>query len=72
MLRDTLLLRNKIAIITGATIGIAFSIPKVFSEDHGALTIVCSRNIDRATLAVGNINGNCIAEQLDVSDECTV
>ena len=40
---------------------------KVFSEDHGALIIVCSRNIDRATLAVGKVNGNCNACKLSVN-----
>ena len=45
---------------------------KVFSEDHGAFTIVCSRDIDRARLAVNQINGNCMAEQVDVSNEVSV
>ena len=42
------MLRNKTAIISGATKGIGFSMAKVFSEDHGAFTIVCSRDINRA------------------------
>lgn len=67
-----MLLRNKIAIISGATKGIGFSMAKVFSEDHGAFTIVCSRDIDRARLAVNQINGSCMAEQVDVSDEVSV
>jgi NAD(P)-dependent dehydrogenase (short-subunit alcohol dehydrogenase family) len=69
MFRETLLLRNKIAIITGATMGIGFSMAKGSSEDHDALTIICSGNIDRARLAVSKININCIAEQVDGSYE---
>jgi len=70
--RGILLLRNKTAIISGATKGIGFSMAKVFSEDHGAFTIVCSRDINRAKLAVNQINGRCVAEQVDVSDETSV
>jgi NAD(P)-dependent dehydrogenase (short-subunit alcohol dehydrogenase family) len=70
--RGILLLRNKTAIISGATKGIGFSMAKVFSEDHGAFTIVCSRDINRAKLAANQINGRCMAEQVDVSDEISV
>jgi len=66
------LLRNKTAIISGATKGIGFSMAKVFSEDHGAFTIVCSRDINRAKLAANQINGRCMPEQVDVSDEISV
>jgi 3-oxoacyl-[acyl-carrier protein] reductase len=70
--RGILLLRNKTAIISGATKGIGFSMAKVFSEDHGAFTIVCSRDINRAKLAANQINGRCMPEQVDVSDEISV
>lgn len=60
------------AIISGATKGIGFSMAKAFSEDYGALTIVCSRDINRARLAVRQISGNCLAEEVDVSSEMSV
>ena len=44
-----MLLKNKIAIITGASQGIGRAIAEKFSK-HGATTILCSRNIDKLKL----------------------
>jgi NAD(P)-dependent dehydrogenase (short-subunit alcohol dehydrogenase family) len=66
------LLRNKVAIISGASKDIRFSMVKVFSETHGAIGVVCSRDIDSARMAMNQINGNCTAEEVDVSNEISV
>ena len=44
----SLLLKDKIAVVTGSTRGIGFSIAKEFAENNDATTIVCSRNKDQA------------------------
>ena len=67
-----MLFRNKVAIISGASRGIGFSMAKVFSETRGAISVVCSRDIDRARMAMDQINGNCTAEEVDVSNEISI
>ena len=41
-----ILLKNKIAIITGASLGIGKAIAEEFSE-HGAKVVICARGVER-------------------------
>jgi NAD(P)-dependent dehydrogenase (short-subunit alcohol dehydrogenase family) len=65
-----MLLKNKIAIVTGASQGIGKAIAKKFSE-HGAITVLCSRNIEKLKIVseeIEKITGNkTVAIGVDVS-----
>ena len=63
-----LLLRDKVAVVTGSTKGIGFAISKEFAENHGAIVIVCSRNKEQADRSIKQINGRVFAAALDVTD----
>jgi NAD(P)-dependent dehydrogenase (short-subunit alcohol dehydrogenase family) len=45
---------------------------KAFSEIHGAIAVVCSRDTDRAKIATNQIIGICVPNQVDVSNEISV
>lgn len=61
------LLRDKVAIVTGASGGIGFEIAKEFAARE-AVVIVCSRNMTNAQDAVSEITGEAHPEALDVTD----
>jgi 3-oxoacyl-[acyl-carrier protein] reductase len=60
------LLKDKVAIVTGASKGIGFEIAKEFAA-RGATVIVCSRNMADAEKSSGLIKGKVYPEQLDVT-----
>jgi len=66
------LLADKVAVVTGSTKGIGFSISKEFAENNGATVIVCSRNEEQADRAIKQINGKVFAAALDVTDNSSV
>jgi len=65
------LLKDKIAIVTGASRGIGFEIAKEFAA-RGATVIVCSRNMASAEKSAGLIKGKVYPEQLDVTSGAAV
>jgi len=67
-----LLLRDKVAVVTGSTKGIGFAISKEFAENHGATVIVCSRNKEQADRSIKQINGRVFAAALDVTDRSSI
>ena len=52
----SLLLKDKVAVVTGSTRGIGFAIAKEFAENNGATTIVCSRIKEQAERAIKQIS----------------
>jgi 3-oxoacyl-[acyl-carrier protein] reductase len=64
-----LALAGKIALVTGSSGGIGFAISKEFSENQGAIVLVCSRSIDKAIRASQRIKGNTCALKVDVTRE---
>jgi 3-oxoacyl-[acyl-carrier protein] reductase len=60
------LLKDKVAIVTGASKGIGFEIAKEFAA-RGAIVIACSRSMEDATKSAGLIKGKVHPEQLDVT-----
>ena len=67
-----LLLRDKVAVVTGSTKGIGFAISKEFAENNGATVIVCSRNKKQAERTIKQINGKVFAAALDVTDSSSI
>jgi 3-oxoacyl-[acyl-carrier protein] reductase len=65
------LLRDKVAIITGASRGLGFEISREFAE-RGATVIVCSRNIASAEKSASLIKGKAFPERLDVTNAKSV
>ncbi len=63
---------NKVAVVTGSTKGIGFSISKEFAENNGATVIVCSRREEQACRAIKQIGGKVFAAELDVTDNSSV
>jgi NAD(P)-dependent dehydrogenase (short-subunit alcohol dehydrogenase family) len=56
-----LLLKGKVAVVTGSTKGIGFAIAKEFAENNSATTIVCSRIHEQVEKAIKQISsGICI------------
>ena len=72
MIQTPKLLADKVAVVTGSTKGIGFSISKEFAENNGATVIVCSRNEEQADRAIKQINGKVFAGALDVTDNSSV
>ena len=68
----SLLLKDKVAVVTGSTRGIGFAIAKEFAENNGAITIVCSRNNEQAERAIKQISGEVFAAEIDVSNDISV
>jgi NAD(P)-dependent dehydrogenase (short-subunit alcohol dehydrogenase family) len=64
-------LKNKVAIITGASQGLGKALALRFSEE-GASVCICSRNVDHLRLVhleIFSKNGKSLFEQVDVTDE---
>jgi 3-oxoacyl-[acyl-carrier protein] reductase len=69
----SLLLKDKVAVVTGSTRGIGFAIAKEFAENNGAITIVCSRKNEQAERAIKQISGGKVfAAEIDVSNDISV
>ena len=70
-----MLLKNKIAIITGAAQGIGFAIAKMYAQ-QGATVVIGDINIDSAQVSAEKIAGETGREvsacQLDISDKASV
>jgi 3-oxoacyl-[acyl-carrier protein] reductase len=68
-----LLLKDKVAIVTGSARGIGFAIAKEFAENNGATTIVCSRINEQAERAIKQISsGKVFAAEIDVTNDSSV
>jgi 3-oxoacyl-[acyl-carrier protein] reductase len=65
------LLKDKVAIVTGASGGIGFEIAKEFAA-RGATVIICSRSLASAERSAGLIKGKAYPEQLDITDAAGV
>lgn len=69
----SLLLKDKVAVVTGSTRGIGFAIAKEFAENNGATTIVCSRIKEQAERAIKQISsGKVFAAEIDVTSDPSV
>ena len=69
----SLLLKDKVAVVTGSTRGIGFAIAKEFAENNGAATIVCSRIKEQAERAIKQISGGRVfAAEIDVTTDISV
>lgn len=69
----SLLLKDKVAVVTGSTRGIGFAIAKEFAENNGATTIVCSRIKEHAERAVRQISTDKVfAAEIDVTSDISV
>lgn len=68
-------LRNRIAIITGASSGIGTAIAHQFSQEGAKVALIAGRHIARAESVTKNLNslgGDAIALKADISDEVQV
>jgi 3-oxoacyl-[acyl-carrier protein] reductase len=69
----SLLLKDKVAVVTGSTRGIGFAIAKEFAENNGATTVVCSRIKEQAERAIKQISsGKVFAAEIDVTSDSSV
>jgi 3-oxoacyl-[acyl-carrier protein] reductase len=68
----SLLLKDKIAVVTGSARGIGFAIAREFAENNSATTIVCSRLKEKAQEAISQIGGRVFAAEIDVADDASV
>jgi 3-oxoacyl-[acyl-carrier protein] reductase len=68
-----MLLKNKVAVVTGSARGIGFAIAKEFAENNGATTIVCSRIKEQAERAIKQISsGKVFAAEIDVASSISI
>jgi 3-oxoacyl-[acyl-carrier protein] reductase len=67
-----LLLKDKVAVVTGSTRGIGFAIAREFAENNGSTTIVCSRIKEQSIKAAKQIKGKVFAAEIDVTDNSSV
>jgi 3-oxoacyl-[acyl-carrier protein] reductase len=69
----SLLLKDKVAVVSGSTRGIGFAIAKEFAENNGAITIVCSRIKEQAERAIKQISrGKVFAAEIDIANDLSV
>jgi NAD(P)-dependent dehydrogenase (short-subunit alcohol dehydrogenase family) len=61
-----MLLRDKVAVITGGASGIGESTARLFLE-HGAKVVVGDLNLDKAQMVAASSPENCVAQHADVS-----
>lgn len=61
------MLKDKIAIVSGASRGLGFEISKQLAK-RGATVIMCSRSMARAENSASRIEGNTYPERLDVTN----
>ncbi|HEY7507930.1 MAG TPA: SDR family oxidoreductase [Nitrososphaera sp.] len=66
-----LLLKGRVAVVSGATRGIGFEIASELAK-RGATVVVCSRDIESAKEAAKKIGGNAHPSALDVSNPASV
>ena len=65
----SMLLKDKIGVVTGSTRGIGFAIAREFAENNGATIIVCSRVKEQAIKAAEQIKGKVFAAEIDIADD---
>ena len=69
----SLLLKDKVAVVTGSTRGIGFAIAREFAENNGAITVVCSRIKEQAERAIKQISrGKVFAAEIDIANDLSV
>lgn len=61
------MLKDKVAIVSGASRGLGFEISKQFAE-RGATVIICSRSMASAENSASRIKGKTYPEKLDVTN----
>ena len=64
----SMLLKDKIGVVTGSTRGIGFAIAREFAENNGATIIVCSR-IKEQAIKARQIKGKVFAPEIDIADD---
>ena len=65
------MLKDKVAIVSGATRGLGFEISKQFAK-RGATVIMCSRSMARAENSTSQIGGKTYPERLEVTNAQSV
>ena len=65
------MLKDKVAIVSGATRGLGFEISKQFAK-RGATVIMCSRSMARAENSASRIGGKTYPERLEVTNAQSV